>query len=283
MPEITRGLGKGIRALIPEGSPISKEEIIKIPLRSIRVNRFQPRKNLDDSRIQELANSIKESGLIYPLLVRKTNQSGDESIKYELIAGERRFRALKLAGFDEAPALIRDVDDRKSLELALIENLQRENLNPIEQAMAYQRLIQEFGLTQEKAAEVVGKDRTTVANTIRLLKLPASIQHDLADEKLTLGHARTLLGLESEKAQLELAKKIVSGGWSVRQVEQAVATRRPASRARQTKDPHLAEVEHKLQKALGTNVQLLHGKSRGWVRIAYYSLKDLDRLIQRLT
>ncbi len=188
-----------------------------------------------------------------------------------------------MAGFDEAPALIRDVDDKKSLELALIENLQRENLNPIEQALAYQRLVQEFGLTQDKAAEVVGKDRATVANTIRLLKLPASIQQDLASGKLTFGHGRTLLGLESEKAQLEMAKKIISGGLSVRDVEQAVSARRPASRARQTKDPHLADVEHKLQKALGTNVQLLHGKSRGWVRIAYYSLKDLDRLIQRLT
>lgn len=281
----TRGLGKGIRALIPEGNPASQSELLKVPLESIQLNRFQPRKSLDETSIQELANSIKESGLIYPLLVRKSNESGVDRPKYELIAGERRLRALKLLGETEAPVTLRDVGDRDALQLALIENLQREELNPIDQALAYQRLSTEFELTQEQVAVAVGKDRATVANTLRLLKLPDQVRQEVAKGRLTLGHARALLALESSRQQISLAQRIVAGGLSVRQVERAVREvtqglerRRPAK----ARDPHLAAAEQKLQRALGTNVQIFHGRTRGWIRIAYYSLKDLDRLLGRL-
>ena len=283
-----RGLGKGIRALIPEtgSSSTLTGEVLRIPLESIRLNPYQPRKQIEESKIQELANSIRESGLIYPLLVRKSMKSGSDRPVYELIAGERRIRALRQLGEKEAPVILKEVSDQDALELALIENLQREELNPMEQASAYQRLISEFGLTQEQVASAVGKDRATVANTVRLLKLAPLVQEEVARGRLTLGHARALLALESHRAQQELAQKAVSGGLSVRQVERAVqeTNQRPVQgRAAKQRDPHLAAVEQKLQKTLGTNVQIFHGRTRGWIRIAYYSLKDLDRLIGRLT
>lgn len=283
-----RGLGKGIRALIPETVHASSNasEVARISLEAIHLNRYQPRKMIEDSKIQELANSIRESGLIYPLLVRKSIKSGSDGPVYELIAGERRLRALRLLGEKEAPAIIKDVGDRDALGLALIENLQREELNPMEQAAAYQRLMTEFGLTQEQVSTSVGKDRATVANTVRLLKLAPPVQEEVAKGRLTLGHARALLALESHRAQQELAQRTVAAGLSVRQVERIVQeTNQKPSQGRSTKqkDPHLAAVEQKLQRSLGTNVQIFHGRTRGWIRIAYYSLKDLDRLIGRLT
>ena len=309
----TRGLGKGIRALIPErglqtlpveiqpDSPATtsgtsrserQESVIRVPLGSIRPNRFQPRKNLDEIKVQELANSIKESGLIYPLLVRKTDKSGLDG-PYELIAGERRLRALRLLGHTEAPVIIKElVDDRKALELSLLENIQREELNPIEEAQAFQLLSSEFGLTQEQIAVSVGKDRATVGNTLRLLKLSAPVKEELIQKHLTLGHARALLGIESEKAQWALTQRIVAQGLSVRQVEQIVqgtgSSRKGRPRLSQLSDPHLAAVEQRLRRTLGTNVQILPNwkggtaAASGWVRIAYYSLKDLDRVITRL-
>jgi len=281
-----RGLGKGIRALIPESGPLTQQEIQKIPLQSIRLNRFQPRKALNESSIHELANSIRESGLIYPLLVRKSHDSGVDEPKYELIAGERRFRALKSLGETEAPAIIREVGDRDALQLALVENLQREDLNPIEQAKAYQRLQEEFGLTQEQVASAVGKDRATVANTLRLLKLPEKVQEMVAAGRLSWGHARALLALESQRTQLQLAERAIANGLSVRQIEQIVrqtSAGEERSRRPKAKDPHLAAAEQKLERSLGTRVRIFHGRTRGWIRVAYFSLKDLDRLIARLT
>lgn len=193
---------------------------------------------------------------------------------------------MKSLGEKEAPVIVKEVSDRGALELALIENLQREELNAMEQATAYQRLVSEFGLTQEQVASAVGKDRTTVANTTRLLKLAPAVQEEVARGRLTLGHARALLALESHRAQQELARRAVAGGHSVRQVERAVqeANQRPAQgRSANQRDPHLTAVEQKLQKSLGTNVRLSNGRTRGWIRIAYYSLKDLDRLMGRLT
>ena len=284
-----RGLGKGLRALIPESSPLKKrDEQTRLPLQAIRLNRFQPRKKLNESNIQELANSIRESGLIYPLLVRKINQSGSLVPSYELVAGERRLRALQLLGEQEAPVIVREMPDQKALELSLVENLQREELNPVEEALAYQRLVQEFELTQEAIAAAVGKDRVTVANTLRLLRLPESVRQELTAGRLTLGHARALLSLESERVQQEIAQRVIREGLSVRQVEGLVRmrlnSRPPAAGARQKgRDPHWGEAENRLRRALGTQVQIQHGRSRGWIRIAYYSLKDLERLLGRLT
>lgn len=206
--------------------------------------------------------------------------------KYELIAGERRYRALKLLGETEAPVIVRDVGDRDALQLALVENLQRENLNAIEQAQAYQRLQEEFAMTQEQVASSVGKDRATVANTVRLLKLPEVVQQAVVVGKLSLGHARALLALDSAKLQAQLADRVVAGGLSVRQIEQLVksaADGQEKGRKMKAKDPHLADVEQKLERSLGTRVKIFHGRTRGWIRVAYFSLKDLDRLIARLT
>ncbi len=189
-------------------------------------------------------------------------------------------------GETEAPVVIRDVGDRGALELALIENLQREELNAMEEAHAYERLGKEFSMTQEQIATAVGKDRATVANTLRLLKLALAVQEEVARGRLTLGHARAILAVEPERAQVGLAQRVVKGGLSVRQVERLVKEMTGASekgRGRKARDPHLVAAEQKLQRALGTNVQIFHGKSRGWIRVAYYSLKDLDRLIARLT
>ncbi len=181
--------------------------------------------------------------------------------------------------------MVQDATDRKALELSLMENLQREDLNPVEEAAAYQRLVQEFGLTQEQVAQAAGKDRATVANTLRLLKLAQPVREEIAQGRITLGHARALLGLESERAQLALAQRIVSEGLSVRRVEQLVKQAAGPARAasRTARDPHLAAAEGRLQRALGTQVQILHGRKRGWIRIAYYSLKDLNRLLDQLT
>jgi len=286
MPE-TRGLGRGIRSLIPEG-PLDprKEEVTRVPLQAIRPSRFQPRIDLNESKIQELANSIRESGLIYPLLVRKTDKSGLDGPDYELIAGERRLRALRLLGESEAPVIIKEVTDRKALELSLLENIQRQELNPIEEAMAYQCLSSKFELTQEQIASAVGKDRTSVANTVRLLKLSPPVKEELTRGRLSLGHARALLGLEPQAQQQALTQRIIAEGLSVRQVEHLVkqmTSANPRFVKARVKDPHLAAAEQKLKRALGTNVEIQSGRSRGWIRVAYYSLKDLDRLIARLT
>ncbi len=202
-----------------------------------------------------------------------------------MIAGERRLRALQLLGESEAPVVIREASDQAALELALIENVQREELNAIEQAEAFQRLAEEFKMTQEQIAGAVGKDRSTITNTLRLLKLPRPVQEEVLTGRLTLGHARALLALESARLQTEVAQRAGAQGFSVRQVERLVreilqgGERRRTARAR---DPHVAEAEQRLQRALGTNVQIFHGRTRGWIRIAYYSLKDLDRLLARL-
>lgn len=189
-------------------------------------------------------------------------------------------------GESEAPAIVRDVGDRDALQLALVENLQREELNPIEQAKAYQRLQEEFGLTQEQVASSVGKDRATVANTVRLLRLAEKVQEAVAGGRLSLGHARALLALDSQKSQQQLADRAMAGGLSVRQIEQLVretSSGQEKSCRGKTRDPHLAAAEQKLERSLGTRVKIFHGKSRGWIRVAYFSLKDLDRLIARLT
>ena len=290
-----RGLGKGIRALIPERSLTSlvegpdqnKDQVVRIPLTAIRPSRFQPRQRLDESEIQKLADSIRESGLIYPLLVRKTANSGTNGPQYELIAGERRFRALRLLGESETPVIIKEVDDRKAFELSLIENIQRQELNPIEEALAYQRLMQEFGLTHEQISTAVGKDRSTVANAIRLLKLPSAVREEVIRGTLTLGHARALLALESERSQIQLVRQIVADGLSVRRVEQLVKTLIPGEsrvriRSRATQAPHLAAAPKRMQRALGTKEEIPHWRSRGWIRVAYYSVKDLNRLLDRL-
>jgi ParB family chromosome partitioning protein len=241
-------------------------------------NRAQPREQFDQERLDELAQSLKTQGILQPIIVRPT-----EGGTFELIAGERRWRAAQIAGLLKIPAVIREVTDDRLLELALIENLQREELNPIEEATAYQSLINDLGLSQQETAERVGKQRATVANALRLLNLPVEVQSLVQARQLSAGHAKSLAGLTDTRAQIELAKKIVDEGLSVRAVEQMV--RRPESarktrvKATETRDPNVVAAEETLQSAIGTKVRIAQGKTgAGRLELHFYSAEELDRV-----
>jgi ParB family chromosome partitioning protein len=266
-----RGLGRGLGALL-SATPGETEGLIEVPLDAIQPNPLQPRKNIDSNGLKELEASIRASGIIQPIVVRRAGSG------YQLVAGERRWRAAQLAGLARIPAVVREVSDAGSLELALVENLLREDLNPIEQAEAYQRLILDFGWTQDQLAERIGRDRSSIANALRLLKLPPAIQDDLKSGTLTMGHARALLALGSPDAQLRLREEILANSWSVRATEEGVQKRviRPASRRRPAE---LTAVEDRLRQALMTRVRIVGTERRGRIEVAYTSREDLDRLV----
>jgi ParB family transcriptional regulator, chromosome partitioning protein len=275
-----RALGKGLGALIPEkvvDSTVRKEEIIYVQSGQIKPNPFQPREDFDQQSIEELAQSIKEKGVIQPLLVRRR---GDN---YELIAGERRLRAAKSLGLNDIPIIIREVSDQDSLELALIENIQREGLNPIEEAHAYQHLIDKFNVTQEKISEVLGKARVSVTNTLRLLKLPHEIQGEMKKGRISFAHGRALLEVEDANQQRLLAQDIISRGLSVRELENLIKSRRPKSIKRNIgkgqREPLVAILEEQLQHALATKVRISKRKKRGHIAIEFYSPEDLQRIV----
>ncbi|MFH1289082.1 MAG: ParB/RepB/Spo0J family partition protein [bacterium] len=299
------GLGRGLDSLIPQvkvetepmpGSGIDKLEsqlvhlaiseghVIKIPLNSIVANQFQPREDFDQEKLNELVESIKEKGIIQPVLVRKKGEANSEA--YELIAGERRFRAAKKAGLTEIPAIVRDANNEESLELALIENIQRSNLNPMEEAKAYRKLMESFGLNQDELSKKVGKERSTVANTLRLLKLPEEIQKAITEEKITYGHGRALLGLTTEVEQLMVYGKIILKNLSVRDTEQIVqkANRQGGIRLKpiveKSKDPFLFQYEESLKRFFGTQVKINTRGKGGHIEIEYYSKDDLVRIIE---
>lgn len=261
------------------------EVLQRIPVTRINPCPFQPRKDFTEESIKELADSIKEQGVLQPLIVRSKNGS------YELIAGERRWRAAQLAGITELPVLVREADDRKVLELALIENLQRENLNPIEEALGYSKLIKDFSLTQEEAAVKVGKNRATVANLLRLLQLHPDIQNYVRSGLLTFGHARALLGVSSPDSQKQLAEQVIREGLSVRETEQLVTERNQqatargsngglATKAPHTPDVHISAVQARLQERFGTKVLLRYRKGKGAVEIRFFNDDDLDRILE---
>lgn len=275
-------LGRGLEALIPQmaetETPERMESLSEIEISKIRANPLQPRMEFNRERLEELKASITENGVIQPITVRKT------SAGFELIAGERRFRAVTELGFDRVPAYIMDVkDDEHLLELALIENIQREDLNPIEVALAYQQLQKEYDLTQEVVAMKVGKDRATVANFIRLLKLPDAIQNSVRIGEIGMGHARAIMGLDARGDQMQVWKKCVKEGWSVRKVEQEVRGRsdKPASKMASgpKKSVYITEIEDRLRSRLGTQVKISVSKKGGRIEIAYFSNDDLDRLM----
>ncbi len=273
-----KALGKGIGALIPEkDSVVEKSSIMYLQTDQIKPNPFQPREDFDLSAIAELAQSIKEKGVIQPLLVRR---KGDT---YELIAGERRLRACKSLGLKEIPIIVKDVDDRDSLEYALIENIQRESLNPIEEAHAYQHLIDKFQVTQEKIGEGLGKARATIANTLRLLKLPHEIQDEMKKGRISFAHGRALLEIEDENQQRRLTQEIISKGLSVRELENLIKTHRPKGVRRKSsysvREPYVAAVEEDLQQLLSTKVRISKMKKRGHIFIEFYSQEDLERII----
>ena len=273
-----RGLGRGLGALIPGTMEVTEKREARAEgwaaTTSITPNPYQPREVFDESGLEELTASVRDKGLLQPLVVRRVGEG-----RYELIAGERRWRAAQRAGLTEVPIMVRDADGGEALELALIENLQRENLNPIEEARAYQRLSDEFSLGQEEIAQRVGKSRSAVTNSMRLLQLPPDVLTQLASGALSAGHARSLLGLTSTQAQTAVARDIVTRRLSVRDTEKLVRDRaRPAE-----VDVEHRAVESELTRALGTRVHLRHNKDgSGRIVIEYYSLDELDGLIDRL-
>jgi ParB family chromosome partitioning protein len=271
-----KALGKGISALIPEKEIELKNEIINVPTEQIKPNPFQPREDFDSQSIEELAQSIQEKGVIQPLLVRR---KGDY---YELIAGERRLRAAKSLSLKEIPIIIKDVEDRDSLELALIENIQRQGLNPIEEAHAFQYLIDKFQVTQEKISAALGKARATITNTLRLLKLPKEIQDEIKKGRISFAHGRALLEIEDENHQRRLAQEIISKDLSVRELESLIKMRRPRVPKRKmglsTREPLIAVLEEELQHILSTKVRISKRKKRGHINIEFYSPEELDRI-----
>jgi ParB family chromosome partitioning protein len=278
-----KGLGRGLSALIPEDltgkEAMLKEStgIVYINTDQIKPSRYQPRADFNNERLTELISSIRQKGFLQPLLVRKT-ESG-----YELIAGERRLRAAKHLEINEVPAIIKSVPEEDVLILSIIENVQREELNPIEEAHAFQRLIEEFNFTQERLAHSVGKDRSTVANILRLLNLPKEIQDGVSRGTVSMGHARCLLALDSKQEQMEFFKKIISNSLSVRKLENLIRNKTKRFAKRKSglfrKEPFLMAAEEALQHTLGTKVVIMQGKKRGRIQIDYYSKEDLNRII----
>jgi ParB family transcriptional regulator, chromosome partitioning protein len=297
-----RALGKGLSALLP-GRPLSMSvssgtataaaaaaappEVFQVPSRlpidSIHPNPVQPRVVFQIDRLEELAASIRANGIIQPLIVRRHDG------QYQLVAGERRWRAAKMAGFAEVPVVVQEVAEPQMLELALIENIQREDLNPIETAHAYERLGRELGLSQEEIGRRTGKDRTSITNMVRLLKLPTEVQLLLAERRLSMGHARAVLGLPTAEQQIEIAEKAAAQGLSVRQVEtlvQELTSDRPksgSSRKEAAQDPNVKAAVDELERALATRVRIVElSEQRGRIEIEYYSQAELDRLFQHI-
>jgi ParB family chromosome partitioning protein len=281
-----KALGRGLDALIPgagrtapSGEPTpdpASNELVAIA--KIRPNPRQPRAEFDEGALSELAASIRAQGVIQPLLVRHLPDG-----EFELVAGERRLRAAEQAGLKQVPVFVREISDEESLELALVENIQRDDLSPLEEAAAFQRLIDEFGHTQEEIAERVGKSRPAVANALRLLRLPESIRHDLARGRLTAGHARVLLSIDDADAQLRAAKQIQARQMSVRDAEQLAAARKSSTTARPSaRDPHRGAVERELSTALGTRVRITPKGRGGRIEIEFYSREELQGLVDRI-
>ncbi|MBM4121389.1 MAG: ParB/RepB/Spo0J family partition protein [Nitrospira sp.] len=277
-----RALGKGLEALLPPSGPktqASAGDIQQLEVQYILPNRYQPRREFADADLAELAKSVKQNGLLQPVLVRR---KGDGF--FELIVGERRLRAAKLAGLKSIPAIVRNSSDEQAMELALVENLQRKDLNPMEAARAYHRLLHEFGFTQDTVAQRIGKDRSSIANMARLLNLPNEIQQLVESGLLSTGHAKVILGLTKTDVQLKLARQIVDSQLSVRQAEKLATSRQRSPKAKRS-SPRLKpypDLEEKLQRRLGTRVGIMKSRSGGKIIIEYFTPTDLDRLIDLL-
>ena len=271
-----RVLGKGLDALIPKKTEtLSPKEFIYLPLSKLQPAPYQPRQEMDRKDLDELAKSIKERGFIQPIVARKT-QDG----KYEVVVGERRYHAAKSLGLKEIPTIIKDLNDQDALILAIVENLQRKDLDPIEEAMAFRRLHEDFIFSLDDIAKFVGRDKTTVANALRLLKLPDKIKEALRRGVISRTQARTILGADTLVAREKLFQQIIKEGLSVREIEKKA---RLASHKKKAIDPFVAEVEERLQKILGTKVKIFNKKNnRGRIAIEYYTLGDLERIIGRL-
>lgn len=277
-----RALGRGLGALLPsaaDAAPPSGDaaRVLDVPIESVSPNPYQPRKDFDPEALAELAASIRTSGILQPIVVRRR---GD---RYEILVGERRWRAAQQAGLARVPAVVRDASDAEALELALVENLLREDLNPLEAADAYHRLLGEFGWTQDELARRIGKDRSSVANALRLRRLPDVIQGDLRAGRLTMGHARALLGLTTAAAQLRLREQILGQDWSVRATEAGVRQSRQVRPRARRRLPEIEALEEELRLALGTRVRVVGSPSRGRVELPFSSGAELERIHAVLT
>lgn len=283
-----KALGKGLGALIPGAERNAKPGGMEVEISKISVNPYQPRESFAEDRLQELVNSIRVHGVLQPIVVRSKGNG-----EYELVAGERRLRAATAAGLSRIPAVVRELTNEQSLEVALVENLQREDINAVDAAMAYRRLVDEFGLSQEDLAFELGKSRSTVANTMRLLSLPDEVKSGLKNGVISEGHARAVLSVEGENRQVELYERAVSGGLSVRDTERlarewgkspARVERSNVSRetSHTTEDPNMLELEAQLRGIFGTKVSIIKNKDRGRIEIAFYSDDDLDRILTLL-
>ena len=276
----SKALGKGLSALIPEKEEkrLNKEGVSFVDVALINNNRYQPRKDYDDAKLDELKGSIEKNGILQPILVRPIDD------RFEVVAGERRLRAARALALKEVPAIVKEVSDQEAMVMALVENIQREELNPIEEAEAFKRLIEEFQYTQETVAQSVGKDRSTVTNLLRLLKLPEDIQRYVSSGKISVGHARAMLSVPSITEQRLLAQTVIVKGLSVRELEREVKkhsfSKQPKEKIPAHRDHDIVALEEELQRELGTKVRIINKEKKGKIVIDYYSLKDLDRLIE---
>lgn len=277
---MAKGLGKGVNALFPGESLAKAESVEHIHVKSIKMNPYQPRKIFDEVAIEELSNSIKEHGILQPIILRKKGMS------YEIVVGERRYRAAKLAGLKEVPAVVRNLTDEESMELAILENLQREDLTPIEEAEAYQSLIENLKLTQEQLAFRLGKSRSHIANHVRLLSLPEKIRKQITEGKLSMGHGRTLLGLQKKEQIPLVAERVLKEGLNVRQLEKLVQNLNEnvprETKKEKKKDIFLAEHESNLRDYFGTSVTITKKKNKGKIEIEFFSEDDLERILELL-
>ena len=276
-----KALGKGLSALIPDADRLDdrEEEFFQCPVETIEPNPYQPRKSFSPDELDEMVASVREKGIITPLLVSRTEAG------YQLIAGERRWRAAQKAGLARVPVVVREATPSESLELALIENIHRKDLNPIEEAGAYGKLLEETGMTQDALAKRLGKDRSSITNLLRLLKLPVKIQQDVIDGLLSMGHARLLAGLKDHQAQKAMRDAVVKKGLSVRQAEALSRKGKGAPGSggkRSTKDPYLRSLEDNLKRSLGTKVEIKRRGGKGNILVYFYSDDELDRLLERL-
>ncbi len=271
-----RVLGKGLSALITPEPVTEEKNVVLLDPDKIVPNRYQPRLVFKEDKLQELVDSIREKGVVQPVIVRK-NQNNE----YELIAGERRLRAVKVLQCKEIPAIIKEATDKELLELSIIENIQRDDLNPLEEAKAYEALMRDFGFTQEQVAQTIGKNRATVANILRLLSLPEKVKAALFKELISFGHAKAILGLQSAAEQILLCERVIKQNLSVRESEFLAGKQKDVKKAPgiAEKDEHVKRLEDELQHIFGTKVQVIHGKKRGKVQIEYYSLDDLERVL----
>lgn len=275
-----RGLGRGLEALIPMEQK-SEDNVKEINIKQIVSNDKQPRREFDEHKLDELAESMRQHGVLQPVILRKRGSS------YELVAGERRWRAAKKIGIEKIPAIVKELSDADVMEIALIENLQREDLNPLEEALAYKSLMSDFGLTQEELSKRVGKSRSLIANTVRLLNLEKEIQQLVSEDKLTAGHARALLAIQDKKDRLNLAKKISEENLSVRQAEEIAKKsskdkKNAKSKMNKEINPVIMDIAEKLQRTLGTRVKLKGNEKRGKIEIEFYSSDELERIMETI-